>query len=492
MEVWHTLAGSRDLFRDGGTVPKDTTDKRRPRELHGRSQIFSAETAVTRDNVVGIVQQALLNHTQNAVDIDYLWKYYKGVQPILWREKGVRPEIDNRVVENRANEIVAFKVGYLYGEPIQYVSHQGVDDTVDAIGRLNAMMLSESKASHDKDLGEWQEICGTSYRYVTPDSSFDEDSPFEVYTLDPRSTAVVYRNDVTRRPLLAFTIARDPLTNLDDIISVYTETEFFKIRGSEIIAHEGHILGAIPIIEYPANNARLGSFEIVINLLDAINTLTSNRVDDVVQLVQSLLKFLDCDIDEETYDKMMAKGAIKIKSVDGSPRADVEYISPSLDQNYAQTLADHLYGTVLNICGIPSRSGTASTSDTGVAVLLRDGWSLAEARAKDSELMFKRSEREFLRIVLRICEASGESLGIKVSDVDMKFTRRNYEAIQSKAQVLTMMLAEDKIHPLLAFSHCGMFSDPEAAYRESEEYKKEQAPQSPAESVQKLDDTLEV
>ena len=56
----------------------------------------------------------------------------------------------------------------------------------------------------------------------------------------------------------------------------------------------------------------------------------------------------------------------------------------------------------------------------------------------------------------------------------MKFTRRNYEAIQSKSQVLTSMLQQPKIHPMLAFSHCGMFTDPESAYTMSMEYYEEQ------------------
>ena len=56
----------------------------------------------------------------------------------------------------------------------------------------------------------------------------------------------------------------------------------------------------------------------------------------------------------------------------------------------------------------------------------------------------------------------------------MKFTRRNYEAIQSKSQVLVSMLQQPKIHPMLAFSHCGMFTDPESAYTMSMEYYEEQ------------------
>lgn len=112
-------------------------------------------------------------------------------------------------------------------------------------------------------------------------------------------------------------------------------------------------------------------------------------------------------------------------------------------------------------------------SDTGSAVLLRDGWSDAEARAKDSENVFKRAEKKMLKLVLRICRDLG-GLTLKLSDIDMKFTRRNYEAIQSKSQVLISMLQEPKIHPQLAFQHSGMFSDAESAYNMSMKYYEEQ------------------
>lgn len=128
---------------------------------------------------------------------------------------------------------------------------------------------------------------------------------------------------------------------------------------------------------------------------------------------------------------------------------------------------------MLTICGMPNRNGGSSTSDTGSAVLLRDGWSDAEARAKDSENVFKRAEKKMLKLVLRICRDLG-GLTLKLSDIDMKFTRRNYEAIQSKSQVLISMLQEPKIHPQLAFQHSGMFSDAESAYTMSMKYYEEQ------------------
>ena len=122
---------------------------------------------------------------------------------------------------------------------------------------------------------------------------------------------------------------------------------------------------------------------------------------------------------------------------------------------------------------MPNRNGGTSTSDTGAAVLLRDGWSLAEARAKDSENMFKKSEKKMLKLVLRICrELSDLNLGLK--DIELQFTRRNYENIQSKSQVLVSMLQNNKIHPLLAFQHSGLFIDPERAYAMSLKYYEEE------------------
>ena len=95
-----------------------------------------------------------------------------------------------------------------------------------------------------------------------------------------------------------------------------------------------------------------------------------------------------------------------MKSVDGQA-ADVGVVTTELNQTQSQTLKDDYYNAMLTICGMPNRNGGSSTSDTGSAVLLRDGWSDAEARAKDSENVFKRAEKKMLKLVLRICRDLG-------------------------------------------------------------------------------------
>ena len=454
------------------------------RLMNGRRIIKTSVTEITENNVIEVLNKALAVHDLNRSDIDYLWKYYKGEQPIRHRVKDVRPEICNKIVENRANEIVSFKVGYLCGEPIQYVSRNGGDEVVKAINTLNEYMFAEDKAAQDQELVEWQMICGTAFRLVLPDEVGEEDeAPFELYTLDPRDTFVVYSNEIGNKPIMAVKYSKDD----DEIFhySIYTENRYFHVDGDILNREKSrpHALNMIPIFEYPANNARLGAFEIVLPLLDTINKVDSNRMDGVEQLVQAFIKFINCDISKEEYEEFLQLGAIKVKSVDGQT-ADVGVVTSELNQSQSQTLKEDIYNAVLTICGMPNRNGGTSTSDTGSAVLLRDGWSDAEARAKDSENVFKRSEKKMLKLVLRICRDLG-GVNLYLKDIDMKFTRRNYEAIQSKSQVLISMLQEPKIHPQLAFQHSGMFSDSESAYTMSMKYYEEQQEKAKA-LVQKV------
>ena len=417
---------------------------------------------------------ALITHWSNKADMEYLYAYYKGRQPVLNRKKEVRPEIKNTVVENRANEIVSFKVGYLMGEPIQYVSRSDNKSVADKITTLNGYCLSEDKAAKDKELADWFHICGTAYRMVLPDSVFEKESdeaPFEIYTLDPRFAFVVYANSIGEPPVMGVKYIQR--SDGAVIYSIYTKDRYFEIENqSTIVREEAQSLG-IPIIEYPANNARLGAFEIVLPLLDAINTVDSNRLDGVEQFVQALMLFHNVDISGDDFSKLRDEGAIKYKDIDPQYKAEIKYLTSELNQSQTQTLVDHLYNTVLTICGMPNRNGGTSTSDTGSAVIMRDGWSAAEARAKDSELMFKLSEKEFLKLVLRICSDLSD-LELKLSNVEVRFTRRNYENNAQKATVLTTMLSNSKIAPVLAFTHCGMFSDPQLAYRMSMDYAEEQ------------------
>ena len=440
------------------------------RNLYGRTPIYTDAEEITSANVAEVLEAVTSTQDSNSNDIGYLYDYYCGKQDILERVKKIRSEINEKIVVNRAKEIVDFKSGYLIGSPIVYTPRVADESISEAVSLLNDYMTAEDKYTHDSELVNWLHICGVGYRLVLADKiiNAEDQAPFEIYTLDPRNTFVIRKNDVTKKPLAGVNYVT--LTDGNTVVyTVYTENEVFKIQDGKIIERGTHLLGGIPIIEYVANDARMGAFEAVLSLLDAINTCESDRLNGVEQFVQALMIFKNVDIDNEKFKQLREMGGISIPD-----DADIQYVVQELSQTQTQTLIDDMYDAVLSICGMPARSsnGNASTSDNGIAVVLRNGWSNAEALAKTTEAMFKRSEKNMLRLIVNIVNsAPGNNISdLRQSDIDIHFSRRNYENIQEKSQVLVTMLNNAKIHPLLAYQYSGMFPDPDEAYLMSKEY----------------------
>ena len=431
--------------------------------MFGRRKIYTDVAEITAENIVDVLNNALGVHSLNANEIDYLWNYYRGRTPILSKTKEVRANINHKICVNRANEIVTFKRGYGFGEPIQYI-RRGQDETLtDDINKLNEYMSIAGKHAADSRLAEWIYVCGLGMRMALPGP--DEEEPFKIYTLDPRCSFNVRYNGLGEQVVMGVKFVKR-LTSGNPVYSVYTKDTYYEIENGVVTKTEPHVLGCVPIFEYQANMARLGAFEIVLPLLDAINEAESNRMDDVVQFVNSFLALLGGSLDEET-----AKKLDEFKMLCLPEGVDAKYLSAAMHQTDIQVMVDNLYDAVLTICGMPNRNGGSSTSDNGIAVELRDGWQNAEAHMKSVEQEFKEAEKEFLRLVLRILrDAPGVEMNLKLANIEAKFTRRNYDNIQTKSQVLTTMLSNPKIHPELAFTHCGLFLDPESAYLQSKEW----------------------
>lgn len=440
--------------------------------LHGRHVAYTNKKQITPENVADVVGKAMVIHMRNVAETEYLYGYYRGRQDIRLKEKVVRPEINNKVMVNRANEIVTFKTAYLLGEPLQYVSNGG-DDTVSAkVNRLNEFMRSESKDTKDKEIADWMHICGVGVRMVLPDKEGEEEgSPVSIYTLDPREAFVIYHSGVGHKRLAGVLRQRDE--NGVWYSCVYTRDWYYEIKNGQIEKQEARTVPYIPIVEYPNNESRMGAFEVVLPLLNAINTVESNRVDSIQDFVNAFDVFQNCELEEGQYAELAKGGmAIQIKGTQGM-EAKVYRIASELNQTNTQTLVDDLYDTALTICGMPNRNGGSSTSDTGTAVIYRDGFAEAESRAKDTEKTFIRSERDFLRIVLYICRETGD-LNLELKDIKPEFTRKNLSNIQSKVQVLCELLNNSKVHPKDAYDVSGVFADAEGAYRRGMEWEEEQ------------------
>lgn len=441
---------------------------------YGRKVIYSNVPEVNAENVLRVMGNSMYIHNQNRREIDYLYHYVSGDQPILYRVKDVRPEIKNDVVENHALEVVRFMTAQTYGEPIQYVSMKKSDNENEnlssEIDKLNDYMRSLDKEACDVEIGDWQSTCGTAYRetWSKPRDTLEPGEPaMGIGCVDPRNNFIVYSSRHGHKPLCSFSKCWDEEDQ--EYWLCTTPKRVFEIKAGKITSDLPNGHGRVLLVEYPNNVRRLSDVEVTITMTDAMNKIQSNRVDGVEQFVQAFIKFVNCEIDEDTFIKMCKIGALKVKTVNPSFPADVSMVSAQLDQQQTQTSKDDIYKNFLIIQGMPSREQNTG-GDTGQAVYLRNGWDFAEQRAKIDEPITKRSEKEFLRIALNILKTKNQiSKELNVSDIDIKINRNNTDNMLVKSQALIYLL-EKGIHPKIAIRTVGLWSDPEKVYLESKPY----------------------
>ncbi len=452
-------------------------------DLFGRLDIYATTDYITAENVISEVNSALTYHVMNLLQEDFLYWYRRNVQPILGRHKDVRPEILNIVQENNADMIVTFKNGYFLTQDATYISRRA--EAQPKVDKLNEFLYRSGKHHVDNELVNWFHTVGKAALFVEADRDGDPEEPFHAYALDPRSAFVVYSLKPGNEPVMAINFVVQGDTSRFDVFTKDTVyhllggatgkmmttqvTHDFLATAVSIESIEPNILGYIPIIEYRYNSINTGAFELVVPMLDAINNVVSNRVDGIEQFIQSLLVLVNCELPEgATANMLRDRGLIELKSV-GENKADIKILTEQLDQSQTQVLVDDLYDKVMQICAMPLISKHGSTYDTtGAAVLANAGWYQADAAARNTEDLFKQSNRQFDRIIVKILR-DHNLLDISLSDFELHFVRNEQINVQSKAQAFQTLMAAG-FHPILAASKSGVSNDPVADVTMSEDY----------------------
>lgn len=458
----------------------------------GRKIAYTGVDQITPQNVAQVLSDTIGIHNRNRTLIDYLYRYYKGDQPILYREKLVRPEVNNKVVENHALETVKFKAGQIYGEPIQYVckkkkASEKINEQVD---RFNDYLDEANADARNIQLGIYQSAVGTAYKAILREDEWTENGdlpPFRIFIPSPQDVYIVYSN-ATGKPMLSVQILKDE--DNQQYYQCYSSRQYFKIQNAVVTESGINGFGGIPIVEYPNNHDRLSDIEIAITMYDAINKYQSDRLNGVEQFVQALMKFKNCEIDEAEFVKMVKLGAVSVKDVGNGTQSDVDLMTAELNQSESQVAKDDIYNNMLIVEAMPNRQSNTG-GDTGNAVYLRNGWDFAERDAKLVEAFTKEAEKASARIILNIIRKTSMDVNISTRDFDVKITRNPTDNMLVKAQALDYLF-KNKIHPLIALITCGLFSDPQKVYEMSLPYLGTIYPElaDPDSELQKVKDLL--
>ena len=429
----------------------------------GREVIFTTKRVIDESNICDELAKALVIHNVNAREIDYLDRYYEGDQPILYRRKVNRPEVNNKIVMNLAYELVERKTADICAEPIQYILRGSDDAKSEQISILGSLMESEDKQENDIELCRWRSICGTAYRFIGNDEgngSVLDESEFYLSVCDPRQTFVVYFSN--GKPAFSCQIYEN--SENKTVYFCYTNKKYFEIVDNKIEDKGVNGNMAIPVIEYPNNTRRLSDIEITIGITDAINVLQSDRINGIEQFVSAWVKFVNCEIDEELYKKMRSEGALVVKSTGDSAKADVDVMTSELNQSESQIVFSDLFERFLDIQGLSNR-GNTSGGDTQGAVELRNGHIDSSLRTAINEPILIKSENMMLRIILNRLRIN-KGFSLVPSDIEVHVNHNKQANMLVKAETLEILLRCGVAYRR-AIKQVDLFSDPEQVALES-------------------------
>lgn len=472
-------------------------------ETHGRSTLYANYTekellSGTREEqgqrIVDILNNIKFSqiHEKNEKESRYLEDYMYGIQDIRFKTKKTRTDINNTQVENWAYAIVDWKKTFLLGKPIQYAPINDVSN--EEIIELNNYMSYEDKNILDLDLWEDVLVTGRGFRYANSSKITEEDeAPFELVNLDPHKTEVVYSSGITKEQLCSYVqtrmVAYEEIFNEIENIkekkevpyneyTVYTRNACFIINDKN---NQWSITKSYPLIlrehivkEYYLNKRRMSIIEIGKDIFDDINRVENLDLDDIEQFVNSIMVFINAEVNKEGMDAIKEYGAVSIKSTE-QRKASIEMLQSRLKSLDTQIFYLRKVSALHNILSVPQASNDGTiNAETGKAMLTGQGFTSSSVRAEGEELAFKHGDKESLKTILKICKKNPKSKikNLKVSDIEIKLSRDLSENLLTKTQAL-MNLATANIPPEIRNQVINLFSDPASVTKLQEKYEEE-------------------
>lgn len=471
----------------------DVSEKEYKTEYKGRKKIYTDMKEITSKNVIDVLNKALIAHSQNASQIQFLINFEKGLQP-LQRKKTVRKEIDIQSISNLAHQITEFWLGYFWGNHMAFVQKSdkhpkgsNPKDSDSAITSLNEMYEAEDMERKDQLLAYYLEVCGTCCQLIDIKRNVaDGDAAFDLVTLNPLYSFVVYSSDAYEKPMMGVSFSENE--NGSKIYTCITDDSVYIIKDAVKIVNgekkeykhetersgEANPFGKVNIIEFERSTDRTGVFERQIDELNALNILESDLVNDVAQTTQANWWGNDIDLDKDENGNVKGPQGgqwILTKSNGNGNKPDIKALV--LNYDYAGVLANiqAKHDGILERTFTPKQTEQSGGSTTG-ATSLSSGWTATEAVACKQAQIIKSGFKARNQLALIAIKKSPDVpvgsplLKLKNSDIDIRPIRQKTFDMATKVNSLATMI-QNQVHPRIAMETIDLFSNLAEAVEDS-------------------------
>lgn len=454
----------------------------------GRKQII-IEKEVNRNTLLEIISEAMAIHQENVRDFKYLINYYKGKQDILRRSSesaGYNSRINNKVVVNYAYSSTRDIVGYLFSKSTQYVCKD--TEHRKEVEEISNVFNYENGALVDHEAATYASITGMSYLLTLPNkellSDYMPDIPIANFAPDIMTTFTVQSAKVGNPTILAVMYYTD---KTNTYYTCYTDTKIYKFTSKGYysfninekmvteITEEENPVGLIPIIMVRNNQFLLGDFEVAISVLNAINQLSSDTLNDIENVIKSLLVVIGAEITGETVSKVKQNRILNLIAGTDKESLDAKFIYQQLDSQGMQNIREYLEEAYKQIIGIPDRKTRGGGGgDTGDAVKLRDGWADIEIVARIKEQYFTSAKMKQVAVITRIMKQLKllpENFYTRYMDI--KLPRNTTDNLQTKAQAYSTLNGTKTLHPADSLDIVGITTNVDEKIAKGKEYWRE-------------------
>lgn len=426
------------------------------------------DTAVTPQLAMRFAKR----HQNEAIRrFDMLDDYYCGRHEILRRSKE-KDLANNRLVCNHAKYISDMAIGYLIGTPVKYSSDADITQLLDWLQKADA-------ATQDADLAKDASVYGTAFELVYLS---DDDQPHpKLAVIDPRNAFVVYDDTVEHAPV--FGARYYPRYDLDGRhigyqCSVYTAaavTDFACGVGFDLIGEAVSRLnpfGMITLNEVFNNEERQGDFEQQISLINAYNTLQSDRVNDKEQFVKAILLISgqilgDTEEEErEKWDSLRRNGLLMLET--GSK---AEWLTRQFDEASVELLRKSLENDIHKYSAVPCMTDESFAANAS-GVAMRYKLLAFEQMTGIKQRYFQEGLRYRLQLFCSLMAVKGLAAA-DADSIDIVFTRNlpaNETELAQVAASLGVEVSNETLLSILPF-----VSDPAEEAAKVEEQKEAQA-----------------
>ena len=424
-------------------------------------------------------------HRSELDRLERLRDSYANRRPILERTR--RNNMPNaRLAHGFARYISTMAAGYLIGKPVAYSVPDEAQEA--AMEALRDAYTRAAIDSVDAELAKDASVYGKGVELVYA----DENAQPRSVSMDPISAFVVYDTSAQARPM--FGVITQSVIRMDGTkdglaVTVATPSAMWLYRvqgeeqlfGAEPVDIRPHFFGDVPIVEFWNDEDETGDFEQVDGLIDAYDTLESDRVNDKTQFVNALLVLYGATVEPEKRMNEESGEEEIVRTVSDMIREDgilemfegskAEYLARSLSEHDVQVLRDAIAADIHKFSMVPDLTDEHFAGNSS-GVAMRYKLLGFEQLMQIKERWFREALRERMRLYSAFLATKGAPK-LDVESVRMQFTRSLPVNELETSQMIRNL--EGMVPPEQLLAQLPFVDDPAAAAEQMEEQRAQES-----------------